>query len=158
MKNIVIGVGNILFCDDGLGALVVEHLMENYTFEPELELLDGGTLGFGLLEYFSEYDNVFIVDTISAKGEAGDVYVIPSDELLGGVSYKNTAHEVEVLQMLEACEVYGKKANITIFGVVPKDIITPKIGLSKELDEKFDVIIKTIINSLGEFGFRGSRC
>lgn len=140
MKNIVIGVGNILFCDDGLGALVVEHLRKNYTFEPELELLDGGTLGFGLLEYFSEYDNVFIVDTISAKGEAGDVYVIPSDELLGGVSYKNTAHEVEVLQMLEACEVYGKKANITIFGVVPKDIITPKIGLSKELDEKFGML------------------
>ena len=94
-KNILIGIGNILFCDDGVGIEVVKHLEEHYTFEPTLELLDGGTLGFGLLEYFSEYDTVFVVDTISLEGSAGEVFSIPSKELLGGSAYRNTAHEVE---------------------------------------------------------------
>ncbi len=154
-KNILIGVGNILFCDDGLGAEVVGHLKENYSFEPELELLDGGTLGFNLLEYFTEYDNVFIVDTISTEGEAGDVYKIPSSELLGGNAYKNTAHEVEVLQMLQACELYDKKADIIVFGVIPEDIISTKIGVSDRLNKRFDNIVSDILEGLKDSGIRG---
>jgi len=151
-KNIVIGVGNLLFCDDGIGVLAIKYLQENFKFEPALELLDGGTLGFNLAEYFLEYDNVFIIDTISSSDEAGTIYKIPSDELLGSGSYKNTAHEVEVVQMLEACELYERKAKVTIFGIVPKDIISVKIGLSKTIELKFDELIKLIIHEIEKLG------
>lgn len=156
-KNIVIGIGNLLFCDDGVGIIAINYLKENFEFEPELELLDGGTLGFNLAEYFLDYDNVFIIDTISTDDEAGTIYKIPSDELLGSGSYKKTAHEVEVVQMLEACELYDKKANITIFGIVAKDINSVRIGLSKSLSGKFDLLIETIIGAINNLGIEVKR-
>lgn len=153
-KSIVIGIGNLLFCDDGIGIIAVKYLKENFKFTPELELLDGGTLGFNLAEYFLEYDNVLIIDTISTDDEVGTIYKIPSDGLLGGGSYKNTAHEVEVVQMLEICELQDKKAEITIFAIVPEDIQSIKIGLSEILKNKFDILIQTIIKELEQLGFK----
>ncbi|QOY53840.1 HyaD/HybD family hydrogenase maturation endopeptidase [Candidatus Sulfurimonas marisnigri] len=153
-KNIIIGIGNLLFCDDGVGIIAASYLKKNFDFNPELEILDGGTLGFGLIEYFLEYDNVFIIDTISIEDEAGEVYKIPSDELLGSTRYKNTAHEVEVVQMLEACELHDKIANVTIFGVVAEDIYNVKIGLSKALQKKFNLLIEAVIKSVEELGVK----
>ena len=153
-KNIVIGIGNLLFCDDGIGVIAIKYMNENFEFTPELELLDGGTLGFNLAEYFLEYDNVFIIDTISINDKAGEIYKIPSQELLGSGAYKSTAHEVEVIQMLEACELEDKKAKVTIFAIVPEDIQSVKIGLSDILKSKFDILIKTIINELETLKFK----
>jgi len=147
-KNIVIGVGNLLFCDDGVGAIAINYLKKNFEFNPELELLDGGTLGFNLAEYFLNYDNVFIIDTISTDDEAGTIYKIPSGELLGAGTYKKTAHEVEVVQMLEACELHDKKATVTVFAIVPEDINTVQIGLSKTLKYRFDILIETLIRGI----------
>ncbi len=147
-KNIVIGIGNLLFCDDGIGVIAIKYMNENFEFTPELELLDGGTLGFNLAEYFLEYDNVFIIDTISINDKAGEIYKIPSQELLGSGAYKSTAHEVEVVQMLEACELQDKKAKVTIFGIVPQDIQNVKIGLSDILKRKFNLLVETVIKEI----------
>ena len=73
MKNIVIGVGNLLFKDEGVGILAAKYLEENYKFEGDLEIIDGGTLGFKLMTYFQEYDNVIILDTVSIEDKAGDI-------------------------------------------------------------------------------------
>jgi len=151
-KNIVIGVGNLLFCDDGIGVIAVEYLKRNFEFSSGLELLDGGTLGFNLAEYFLEYENVLIIDTISTDDKVGEIYKIPSDELLGAGSYKNTAHEVEVVQMLQACQLYDKKAEITIIAIVPEDIKSVEIGLSETLRSRFDILIQTVIKSIEELG------
>ncbi|MCD4668213.1 MAG: HyaD/HybD family hydrogenase maturation endopeptidase [Sulfurimonas sp.] len=153
-KSIVIGIGNLLFCDDGIGIIAIKYLKENFEFTPELELLDGGTLGFNLAEYFLEYDNVFIIDTISTNDKAGEIYKIPSDELLGSGAYKKTAHEVEVVQILEACELYDKKAEVTIFAIVPEDIQSVKIGLSEILKNKFDILVQTLIKEIEFLGIK----
>lgn len=147
-KNIVIGVGNLLFCDDGIGIIAVKYLEKNYEFTPNIELLDGGTLGFNLHQYFLEYDNVFIIDTISTCSDVGDIFKIPSDELLGSGSYKKTAHEVEVVHMLEICELYEKKAEVTVFGIVPQDIQIPNIGLSESLKSKFYELTEIVLKEI----------
>ncbi len=156
-KNIIIGIGNLLFCDDGIGVIAIAYLKQNFEFAPDVELLDGGTLGFNLVEYFLEYDNVFIIDTISANDTVGTIYKIPSDVLLGSSKYKNTAHEVEVVQMLEACELHGKRANITIFGIIPEDINSVKIGLSEVLETRFEILMQTLLQEVTSLGVKVSR-
>ena len=153
-KNIIIGIGNLLFKDDGIGIIATHYLRENFEYEPSLELLDGGTLGLNLIEYFLNYDNVFIIDTISIDDEVGSIYKIPSNELLAGSGYKNTAHEVEVVQMLETCELYDKQANITIFGVVPEDISTTYVGLSDSIYVEFKTLIQTVNQGVEELGVK----
>lgn len=156
-KNIVIGIGNLLFRDDGIGIIAIKYLKENFEFTPNLELLDGGTLGFNLAEYFLEYDNVIIIDTISTDDEVGTIYKVPSDELLQSGTYKKTAHEVEVVQMLEACSLYEKMAKVTVFGIIPQDIQTTEIGLSILMKEKFDILIETLLKELLSLGFKATK-
>lgn len=156
-KNVLIGIGNLLFCDDGVGVIAASYLNRNFSYEPALEIVDGGTLGLALIEYFIEYDNVLIVDTISLDVESGVIYKIPSSELLGSNSYKKTAHEVEVVQMLETSQLYDSKAKITIIGIVPQDIKTIKIGLSDSLKLKFDMLIETVIESIEDLNINVTR-
>ncbi|MBU0720276.1 hydrogenase maturation protease [bacterium] len=156
-KNIVIGVGNILFCDDGIGVIAAEYLKKNYSYAPELEILDGGTLGLNLIEYFLHYDNVFILDTLSMDEEAGNIYKIPSHELLGRGGYKSTAHEVEVVQMLEAAQLYDTKAQVSVFGIVAEDISRVQIGLSETLNTRFELFIQAVIEEVVELGIEVSK-
>ncbi|MCG3716134.1 hydrogenase maturation protease, partial [Aliarcobacter butzleri] len=74
-KNIIVGVGNMLFKDEGIGIYASEYIRQNYEFDDEnLEIIDGGTLGFKLMAYFQEYDNVIILDTVSIEDTAGSIY------------------------------------------------------------------------------------
>ena len=153
-KNIVIGVGNMLFKDEGIGIYASEYIRQNYEFDDkELEIIDGGTLGFKLMTYFQEYDNVIILDTVSIEDEIGGIYRLPSDVLLGLGTYRKTAHEVEIVEMLEIVSVLDSHANVTIIGIIPADIETVEIGLTKAMEDKFEEFIlngiKEIESSLG---------
>ena len=137
-RNIVIGVGNMLFKDEGIGIYAAEYIKQNYKFDDEeLEIIDGGTLGFKLMTYFQEYDNVIILDTVSIEDKAGEIYRLPSDVLLGLGNYRKTAHEVEIVEMLEIVSVLDSHANVTIIGIIPEDIISVEIGLTQSMENRF---------------------
>jgi hydrogenase maturation protease len=157
MKNIVIGVGNLLFKDEGVGILAAKYLEENYEFEGNLEIMDGGTLGFKLMTYFQEYDNVIILDTVSIEDNPGDIFRLPSDVLLGLGQYRKTAHEVEIVEMLEICSVLDKHAEVTIIGIIPEDIQSVKIGLTKTIEEKFIGLINQAIIDIEKLGIKVSK-
>ena len=150
MKKVgIVGVGNVLFKDEGIGVFVIKYLQENYNFEPKIDLIDAGTLGFGLMRYLHEYDNIVLIDTISIKDEPGTVYRLTPDELSGLASYHQTAHEVEVLQMIELTPLTGKMADTVIIGVVPKIINESEIGLTKVLETKgFKTVVYQVLKEL----------
>ena len=148
MKNIVIGVGNLLFKDEGVGILASKYLEENYDFEGDIEIIDGGTLGFKLMTYFQDYDNVIILDTVSIEDKVGDIYRLPSDVLLGLGQYRKTAHEVEIVEMLEICSVLEKHAEVTIIGIIPEDIVSVQIGLTKTIENKFMGLINQALEDI----------
>jgi hydrogenase maturation protease len=152
-RNIVIGVGNMLFKDEGIGIYASEYIRQNYEFDDkELEIIDGGTLGFKLMTYFQEYDNVIILDTVSIEDEVGGIYRLPSDVLLGLGNYRKTAHEVEIVEMLEIVSVLDSHANVTIIGIIPADIETVEIGLTKAMEDKFEEFILNGIKEIESLG------
>lgn len=148
MTHIIIGVGNILFKDEGIGVFASKYLKANYSFSPNIEIMDGGTLGFNLMRYFEEYDNVIILDIVSAKDAPGSIYRFPSDILLGLGDYKKTAHEVEIVEMLEICSLLDHHADVTIIGIIPEDIKSTQVGLTSALEKKFKEYIGYIIKEL----------
>ena len=154
-KNIVIGVGNMLFKDEGIGIYAAEYISQNYEFDDKnLEIIDGGTLGFKLTTYFQEYDNVIILDTVSIEDEVGSIYRLPSDVLLGLGTYRKTAHEVEIVEMLEIVSVLDSYANVTIIGIIPKDIISVGIGLTATMEDKFEEFILNGIKEIESLGIK----
>ena len=157
-KNIVIGVGNMLFKDEGIGIYASEYIKQNYVFDDEnLEVIDGGTLGFKLMSYFQEYENVIILDTVSIEDEIGGIYRLPSDVLLGLGNYRKTAHEVEIVEMLEIVSVLDSHANVTIIGIIPADIVSVEIGLTKEMEDRFEEFILNGIKEIESLGIKATK-
>ena len=70
-RVVVIGLGNPIMGDDGLGLAVLEHLQTAYTFPPEIELVDGGTWGMNLLPVIEDADELILIDAINAGALPG---------------------------------------------------------------------------------------
>jgi len=148
MSTVVLGVGNVLEEDDGVGIYACAYLNANYTFTPEIEIINGGVEGINLLNLFMENDRIIILDTINLDDDAGSIYNIPSYELSGYGLNSGGAHEVGVMQCLDMIELMGHPLpESNVIGIIPQSI-TFRMGLSDELSEHFNSYINTVINYL----------
>ncbi|MBV5321540.1 MAG: HyaD/HybD family hydrogenase maturation endopeptidase [Sulfuricurvum sp.] len=148
MRTVVLGVGNVLEEDDGIGIYACAYLNANYTFTPDIEIINGGVEGINLLNLFMENDRIVILDTINLDDEAGSIYNIPSYELSGYGLNSGGAHEVGVMQCLDMIELMGHPLpESNVIGIIPKSI-TFHMGLSDELNGHFTSYINTVINYL----------
>lgn len=148
MSVVVLGVGNVLEEDDGIGIYACAYLNANYTFTPEIEVINGGVEGINLLNLFLENDRIIILDTINLDDEAGSIYNIPSYELSGYGLNSGGAHEVGVMQCLDMIELMGHPLpESNVIGIIPERI-TFHMGLSDTLIERFNAYINTVINYL----------
>lgn len=152
MRVAVVGAGTIIFQDEGVGVYASRYLESNYDFGGDVTLVDGGVLGFKLMTYYQDYDKVIILDTITMDDAAGSIYNIPAEELLGLGSYKQTAHEVEIVEMLEICSLLEKMAEVHIIGIVPEDILSVNIGLSDTLQNHFATFVSTALGQIENAG------
>lgn len=152
MNLSVVGVGNILFKDEGIGIYAAKYLEENYIFSGDITIVDGGTLGFKLMTYYSEFDKVIILDTVSITDTPGSVYNLPAEELLGLGSYRQTAHEVEVVEMLEICSMMDNMAEVTLIGMIPEDIQSVAIDLTSSMKNAFALFIDEVIKEIKKSG------
>jgi len=151
MKNLaILGVGNILECDDGIAIYATKYLEKNYTFEPNIEIINGGVEGINLLNLFMEHKHIIILDAIEIDDEVGSIYHIPSHELTGYGLNSGGAHEIGVLQCFDILELMGKDIpKSSVIGIIPQTIDV-KIELSDTINRKFLTYIDTITNILKE--------
>jgi len=152
MTTAIIGAGTIIFQDEGIGVYASKYINENYTFDSEVTLVDGGVLGFQLMTYYQDYDRVLILDTITMEDEVGSIYNLPANELLGLGNYKQTAHEVEIVEMLEICSLLENMAEVNIIGIVPEDIQSVNVGLSNSMKKVFFTFVQTALDELQKSG------
>jgi hydrogenase maturation protease len=121
MKILILGIGNILFGDEGIGVHLANYIDEKYEFSGhQVDIVDGGTLAQRLVPIIVEYDKVFIFDCVDVdEAEIGDVYFFDFREVPECVSWQGSAHEVEMLQTLQMIEMMGDLPETKIIGVVP---------------------------------------
>ncbi len=121
-RILVLGVGNILLRDEGIGVRVVEKLEAEYTFSPNVELMDGGTLGLRLLDPISNADYLIVVDAVQNNGAPGTLYRLPVSELEKRLKFKNSLHQLDMVEALAYSEILGNRPEAIIIGVEPADI------------------------------------
>jgi len=148
---VILGIGNVLQKDDGIGVYAAMYLNDNYHFSKEVTIINGGVEGINLLNIFIENDKVLILDTIGLEDAPGSLYVIPAHELGGYGLNSGGAHEVGVLQCLDMLELQGKSLpEAFVLGIVPAEV-TFDIVLSEELMAAFDDYIKVILHKLKSY-------
>jgi hydrogenase maturation protease len=152
-KIALIGSGNAFFKDEGIGLYGAKYLKENYEFTPEVEIVDGGTLGFKLMPLLQEFDEVIIINTASDDdGVVGEISIKTTDEFLDGTLVKKTANEVEIAEMLQICSLSENMANTTVISVVPEDILSVDVAMSEALKNVWPHYIKTTLDILKDLG------
>lgn len=123
MKILILGIGNVLFGDEGIGVHLTNFLDEKYSFKSEehsVTLVDGGTLAQILIPIITDYDRVVLIDCVSVKdGSIGDVYSFDFSAVPDYITWQGSAHEVEMLQTLQMIDMLGDLPPVKIVGVIP---------------------------------------
>jgi hydrogenase maturation protease len=149
---LVLGVGNILLRDEGVGIRVIERIQERYEFPHNVSVLDGGVLGLSLLGVISEADHLIVVDAIKKGGEPGSLYRLEGDEVPKRILAKNSLHQVDFLETLTSCQALDKVPETVILGVEPQDIENLSIELTPVVRERIDALVDMVLKELDRLG------
>ncbi|WP_419774843.1 HyaD/HybD family hydrogenase maturation endopeptidase [Halarcobacter sp.] len=151
MNVLILGIGNILFQDEGIGAHFIHYLDEKYEFESKsstVSIVDGGTLAQRLIPEIVKYDEVIVVDCIDAdNSKPGDVYFFDYHKAPSHINWQGSAHEVEMLQTLNMIDMNKDLPQTNVLGVIPKRVADDTtFELSKEIISAVklmeDVVVK----------------
>lgn len=146
-RVVVIGVGNLLLKDEGVGIHVVKALQE-IGLPPDVKLIDGGTSP-DLIAYTKAGDKLIIIDAARAGGAPGTIYRFRPEDLAPETGTLTSAHELGVKQDLELMSLLGNEpAEIIIIGVEP-DEIDSGLELSAVLQKRLPEIVKIVLKEIG---------
>jgi hydrogenase maturation protease len=154
LKTLLIGLGNLIMGDEGIGVQAINAIRQRYSFEPPVEVVDGGTLGLDLLSYFEQRDAVVIVDAVNFGKEPGYIGLLRDDEVPAQINTKLTVHHIGLSDILSSLKLLGKSPKrITLVGIQPESIEF-SLNLSSTLKARFQELIETTIKEIEEMGHR----
>ena len=151
-KVVVVGMGNLLLKDEGIGIHVAQALLEERPpSSVELEVIDGATMPDVLLS-LAEVDKLIIVDAVLAGDIPGAIYRFHPEDIDLEVKIMTSLHQISLLDNLHLMSLFGQRlTDVVIIGIQPKDI-DYGTELSAELAEKMPCIIEVIMNEVCHHG------
>jgi len=146
-KIMVMGVGNILLSDEGLGVRFLDELAK-ISFPANVELLEGGTAGLELVHLIQEVDFLIIVDAIDAKDEPGALFRFhPRDIKVFPEQYEVSFHQIGIIEVLAMANVLGQAPKTLIFGIQPKSLEWG-LDISPEIQALFPHLTEFVLNEI----------
>ncbi len=153
----IIGIGNVLEKDDGLGVYASTYLQKNYTFNPNIQIINGGVEGIHLLNILEEAKHLIILDSLELNDKPTSIYAIPAQEISGYGLNNGGAHEIGIIQCMDMMELQGKEVpKAIVIGIVPAEV-TFEFGLSNELTEAFEGYISVVLQYLQKHNIKCQR-
>ncbi len=157
LKVTLIGLGNLLLRDEGIGIHAVRALEAGYQADPGLEIVDGGTAGLDLLPYIEGRDRVLIVDVVNFRKEPGYIGVLENQEIPAMFTYKNSLHHLGLVDVLAAAQLLDvAPQEVCLIGIQPHTIETG-LELSDLLQAKLPELLARIIARLQDWGLALTR-
>jgi len=144
-KTIILGLGNLLLSDEGVGVHVIRGLQE-LGLPGGVEVVDGGTAGFELLPFLKEAERVIVVDAARGGGKPGSVYRLKPGEL-SEATPGLSLHQLSLREVLQAAELLGIKPEVVIIGVEPERI-APGMDLSPAVEAALPRAIDAVLKEL----------
>jgi hydrogenase maturation protease len=149
---VVLGLGNLLRRDEGLGIRALWRLRDGYPLAPEVQLVDGGTLGLELLSYLEGAERVLVLDAALADGPPGTLLRLRGDEVPAFFGMRSSPHEVGLPDLLAVTRLRGTApAEIVLLGMQPE---TVELGweLSETVEAGLDTLVTAAVTELREWG------
>ncbi len=153
-KIVVLGIGNLLLSDEGVGIKIIQDLTNNYEFPKEVEIVDGGVGSFALLPYIESAEKLLVIDAILGGKPPGTIYKFKDKEIPIQVFEKISLHEISFGDILNLAKLRGKyPTSLVIIGIEPKSL---EIGLelSEVIKKNYNNLLKEVLLQLEEWGIK----
>lgn len=153
---LVIGMGNVLMQDEGIGVRAVEELESRYSIKSTddrvVDLMDGGTTGTELLEPMRGVKHLIVADAINTGDAAGTIVRIADEQVPQFFQTKLSNHQLGLSDLLALLSLQGQSPeHITIVGMVPHHLEN-KLGLSDEAQAGLDDMVAQLVKELTDIG------
>ncbi len=119
MRILILGVGNILLGDEGLGPAALNMLRERRQWPEHIRLLDGGTLGMGLMAEIQDCDFLLVLDAVLGEDAPGTIYRLTGEDLRKSMGFKDSMHQMDLVDTLICCELTGTRPETVVLGMQP---------------------------------------
>jgi len=152
MSILVLGVGNVLLTDEGIGVRTVEALLGEYQFPDNVEVVDGGTAGMELVEIIANKEHVILIDAVNTGADVGTVVTLVDEEVPALFRSRISPHQLGISDLLGVMALTGETPkHFTLFGVVPFSMATG-VELSPQMLPLKNILVENVVNKLEELG------
>jgi len=148
----ILGLGNILLGDEGFGVHFVKWFEERHHWPEKVDIIDGGTLGYFLLDIMDRSSSMIIIDVIKLTDAPGSIYRFTQDEFTTHMPPPTSAHEVTLADVLCKAEMIGELPEIVFLCIVPLAYQDMSLELSSELQARFPDMERLVLAELENLG------
>jgi hydrogenase maturation protease len=142
-RILVLGVGNLLLSDEGVGVHVAQRMM-TMAMPPEVQVVEGGTDGFGLVNVITEADRMILIDAVRGGGQPGSIYRFEIEDCPPYPDiFKTSVHQISILEVINLSSLIGSTPRTTIIGIEPA-CVEMGMELSPPVAAKIPKIIQMI--------------
>lgn len=153
---LVLGVGNLVMGDDGVGVLVAQKILQMYRFSGNVEVMDGGTLGLDLLPRLENITNLILIDAVETGKKAGTCIRLYGQELPIALETKVSPHQMGLKDLLAVSELMGHSPKeMVLIGVQPGSI-EMEIGLTPEVEAQLETLVSNVLIELKNWGIEAT--
>jgi hydrogenase maturation protease len=150
---LVLGLGNVLLEDDGVGSAAVALLDRRYAAPDGVRVFDGGTLGLSLLPYLEDADAVILVDAVRTDGQPGEFVRLDGNDVGPAVATRLSPHQVGVADLLDGARWLDRyPRRVVLLGVVPASMEL-SVGLSPCVQPALPGLVERIVEEARALGF-----
>ena len=150
-KLLVLGIGNMLLTDDGVGVFASQELMKE-DWPEQVTIREGGTFTQDIFYSFKGYSHLLVLDVVHCGGKPGTLYRLTEDALIKDDKQRLSIHDIDLIDSLRMAEkLFGTKSELLVLGVEPKDYVTWNIGLSDDVQTVFPEFLALARKEIGEW-------
>jgi len=150
---LVLGLGNLLCRDDGLGAFVAREIAGTRIIPDGVRVLDGGTLGLSLLPYLEDAEHAILIDAIQAHEPVGSLVRLEGEDVGPAVAARLSVHQVGVSDLIEAARWRGRiPPTLVLLGIVP-ETTDLGVGLSAPVLAAMPALVDRVCREAERLGF-----
>lgn len=153
----VMGVGNSLCRDEGVGNAVVEVLERDFVLPENVRVVDAGTMGLTILNLFRDVDYLVVIDAVTGTGEAPGTVVFMTPEEIAPNQVMHSMHDARLVDVLSAAELLGMQPETDFVGVEVEKIEQIVPGLTPVVEAAVPQAIAAVLELLGRRGVSAQR-
>lgn len=148
----MLGLGNILLRDEGVGVHAVRRLLAEYSIPAEVEVVDGGTLGLDLLPYLESAERLLVLDAVRAGRPPGTLIRLEGDEIPGALGAKISPHQMGLVDLLAAGRLTDcLPERVVLWGMQP-GVLEPGLELTPAVASRLSELVELSIVELQSWG------